>query len=198
MRIVDPDTGKPYVEKRRVRYNEPGQPRELTFSCYRHYPFLGRDRVREWFCAALDQARTKFAFQLWAYVIMPEHVHVLVYPGTAPERMSAFLQTLKEPVARKAIRHLQDTAPTWLARVSVPDGRRLRHRFWQPGGGYDRNITSTQALRAVIDYIHANPVRRGRVSAAGEWEWSSARWYAGRRPVKLAMDSGVLAELAGG
>jgi hypothetical protein len=70
MRIVDPETGRSYVEKRRVRYNEPGQPRELTFSCYRHYAFLGRDRTREWFCAALDEARTEFAFQLWAYVVM--------------------------------------------------------------------------------------------------------------------------------
>ena len=43
MRIIDPDTGKSYLEKRRVRYHEPGQPRELTFSCYRHYAFLGRD-----------------------------------------------------------------------------------------------------------------------------------------------------------
>src|SRR5438874_5834521 len=53
MRIVDPMTGTSYVEKRRVRYNEPGQPREMTFSCYRHYAFLGRDRTR----AALRSAR---------------------------------------------------------------------------------------------------------------------------------------------
>jgi putative transposase len=198
MRIVDPKTGKNYVEKRRVRYNEPGQPRVLTFSCYRHYAFLGRDRTRAWFCQALDEARTEYGFQLWAYVVMPEHVHILVYPGDVPERMSAFLQALKEPVARKAIRHLKDNAPEWLARVTVREGRRLRHRFWQPGGGYDRNITSTEALRAVIDYIHANPVRRGLVARAEDWEWSSARWYAGVRPVKLEMDNGVLVELASG
>src|SRR5438874_10495617 len=54
MRIVDPMTGTSYVEKRRVRYNEPGQPREPTSSCYRHYAFLGRDRTRAWFCEALD------------------------------------------------------------------------------------------------------------------------------------------------
>jgi len=85
MRIIDPDTGRSYVEKRRVRYNEPGQPRELTFSCYRGHPFLGRDRTRQWLCEALDKARRQFGFQLWAYVIMPEHAHVLVYPGRRPE-----------------------------------------------------------------------------------------------------------------
>src|SRR6266852_4346389 len=57
MRIVDPETGRSYVEKRRLRYNEPGQPRELTFSCYRQYAFLGRDRTRAWLCEALDEAR---------------------------------------------------------------------------------------------------------------------------------------------
>ena len=197
MRIVDPETGKNYVEKRRVRFNEPGQPRELTFSCYRHYAFLGRDRTREWFCEALDEARRKLAYQLWAYVVMPEHVHVL-YPGDAPDQMAAFLQAVKEPVARKAIRHLKDHASEWLTRVTVPEGRRLRHRFWQPGGGYDRNITSIEALRAMIDYIHANPVRRGLVARAEDWEWSSARWYAGLRTVKLEMDGSMLAELAMG
>ena len=198
MRIIDPETGKGYVEKRRVRFNEPGQPRELTFSCYRHYAFLGRDRTREWFCEALDKARRKLAYHLWAYVVMPEHVHVLVYPGDAPEQMSAFLRAVKEPVARKAIRHFKDHASAWLARVTVSEGRRLRHRFWQPGGGYDRNITSDEALRAMIDYIHANPVRRGLVARAEDWEWSSARWYAGLRPVKLEMDDSVLGELTGG
>jgi hypothetical protein len=56
-----------------------------------------------------------------------------------------FLQAVKEPVARKAIGHLKSNAPEWLARVTVRQGPPLRQRFWQPGGGYDRNITSTEA-----------------------------------------------------
>jgi putative transposase len=198
LRMVDPETGRTHVEKRRVRSNEPGQPRALTFSCSRPYAFLDRDRTRAWFCEALDEARTELAFQLWAYVVMPEHVHVLVYPGDAPERLSGFLQAVKEPVARKAIRYLKSHAPEWLARGTVREGARLRHRFWQPGGGYDRNITSTKALRAAIDYIHANPVRRGLVATAEVWEWSSARWYAGLRPVQMGIDQDVLTELARG
>jgi hypothetical protein len=67
------------------------------------YAFLRRDRTREWFCEALAEARSKLAYQLRAYVFMPAYVHVFVYPGDAPEQMSAFLQAVKEPVARKAI-----------------------------------------------------------------------------------------------
>ena len=195
MKIANPETGFIHFKKRLVRYNEPGQPRELTFSCYRHYAFLDRDRTRQWFCEALEAARTKFNFQLWAYVIMPEHVHVLVYPGEAPEEMSRFLQAVKEPIARKAIRFFKANAPSWLTRVTVREGPRIRHRFWQPGGGFDRNVTSVEVLRAMIDYIHSNPVRRGLVATAEDWEWSSARWFAGFRPVKLEMDPDVLTEL---
>src|SRR5437763_11039394 len=101
-----------------------------------------------------------------------------------------------EPVARQAIAYLKAKAPQWLARLTVHEGQRVRHRFWQPGGGYDRNITSTEALRAMIDYIHANPVRRGLVARVEHWEWSSARWYAGIQPVRIEMDSQVLVELA--
>ena len=108
----------------------------------------------------------------------------------------AILQELKEPVARKAVAYLKTAAPAWLARIRVSEGSRIRHRFWQPGGGYDRNITTEAVLRAMIDNIHANPVRRGLVSKAEDWEWSSARWYAGMRPVKIEMDDMFLAELA--
>jgi putative transposase len=129
MRIVDPETGRIYIEKRRRRYDEPGEARELTFSCYRHYPFLSRERTREWFREALEDARLQFGFQLWAYVLMPEHVHLLINPGDAPDQVSPFLQVLKEPVARKAIAYLKANAPGWLSRLTVREGRRVRHRF---------------------------------------------------------------------
>ena len=196
MRIVDPNSGRHYVEKRLHRFNEPGQPRELTFSCYRRFRVLESERTRQWFGEALEAARATFGFQVWAYVLMPEHVHLLVYPGEHPEQVSAFLKALKEPIARKAVAYLKAHDRSWLERLRVREGRRLRHRFWQPGGGYDRNITTAAALRAAIDYIHANPVGRGLVAQAEDWEWSSARWYAGIRPVRIEMDAGILTELA--
>jgi putative transposase len=198
MEIVDPLTVRKYVRKRRVRCNEQGSPRELTFSCYKQFQFLARERTREWFRDALEKARAEFGFQLWAYVIMPEHVHLLVNPGVGvdDDQVSRFLQSLKEPVARKAVAYLKHASPKWLERTTVREGQRVRHRFWQPGGGYDRNVLSTEALRAMIDYIHANPVRRGLVSHAEDWEWSSARWFAGLRPARIEMNAEVLLELA--
>jgi putative transposase len=198
MRIFDPLTGQTHFEKRRKRYNEPHQPRELTFSCYQRIPFFSCERTCEWLIQSLEKARKKFGFQLWAYVIMPDHLHLLVNPLDAADDMSEFLQAIKEPVARKAINYLKANSPEWLARITVHEGQRVRHRFWQPGGGYDRNITSSETLRAMIEYIHANPLRRGLVTSIEDYEYSSARWYAGIRPVKIEMDEQVLVELSRG
>lgn len=65
------------------RYNEPGHAHALTFSCFQRRPFLARDRTRQWMLEAIDQARTKHGFHLWAYVLIPEHVHLLLGPTQA-------------------------------------------------------------------------------------------------------------------
>ena len=64
------------VRKRRISYDEPGHAHELTFSCYGRLPLLSKDRTRLWLIEALDVARQRWAFELWAYVIMPEHAHM--------------------------------------------------------------------------------------------------------------------------
>ena len=91
-------------------------------------------------------------------------------------------------MARRAIAFLEENAPHWLPRITVREGKRVRRRFWRPGGGYDRNGTAPPTIHQMIEYIHANPVRRGLVAAAEEWEWSSARWYRGMEPVRIEMD----------
>jgi putative transposase len=188
MRVTDPTTGRTFFSKRRRRFDDEHTPRELTFSCYKGYPFLSRDRTRAWFVDALRDARQKWAIDLWAWVIMPEHVHLIVTPRGPGVQIGAFQAAIKEQVARKAIQWLKQNAPEWIARITVREGTRERRRFWQPGGGYDRNIDDVDTLQKTIDYFHLNPVRRGLVSNAIDWQWSSARWYAGIRPVLIDMD----------
>ena len=191
MRIFNPATGKSYFRKRRVRIDEPRQARELTFSCYKRFEFLSRDRTRQWFIDALIEARQKFPFDLWAYVIMPEHVHLLVYPHDDCPNVGLVAGSIKESVSRPAIRFLEEHAPEWIPRITVHEGKRIRRRFWQPGGGYDRNVVELATLQMMIDYTHMNPVRRGLVARPEDWLWSSARWYAGIRPVPIEMDATI-------
>ena len=75
-----------------------------------------------------------------------------------------------------------------LIRDEQPGGS-VAYRFWQRGGGHDRNLREPEAIHAEIEYMHNNPVRRGLVARAEDWPWSSAAWYAGVREVVLVPDA---------
>jgi len=178
--------------KRCRRYNEPGHAHALTFSCFRNRPFFSSDRSRRWFVRALEAARDRHAFDLWAWCIMPEHVHVLILPRRNEYSISAILKTLKQSVSRVALEHLRDTRSQamHLLEDRQPNGK-VSYRFWQRGGGYDRNLMEPATVFAEIDYIHANPVRRGLCERPIEWAWSSAREYvrAGSGMLRLNLES---------
>jgi putative transposase len=189
MRVIDPTSGREFFSKRRRRFDEERMPRELTFSCYQRLPLLNRDRSRQWFVEALNEARTHWPIDLWAWVIMPEHVHLLIAPREGKVPVGKFQGEIKERTARPAIAWLELNAPRWLSRITVREGSRVRRRFWQPGGGYDRNIDHYDTLLASINYFHLNPVKRGLVERPEDWPWSSAGWYAGIRPPLIEMDA---------
>lgn len=184
MRLAD---GR-YRKLRRLS-DVPGEAHELTFSCYRRLKMFSRDRTRCWLIEALGAARRRHGFELWAYVIMPEHVHVLLYPNRDEYDTGAIRQSIKQPVGRKALNWLKSNSPAWLVELrKVSANGRVHHRFWQPGGGYDRSVMKVETAWATVDYIHHNPVRRGLVEQPVEWAWSSARWYEGEGEVVLAMN----------
>ena len=170
--------------RRRPTVNEPGHAHELTFSCFRGLPFLGPDRTCQWLAEAIDEARSQFDFALWAYVFMPEHVHLLIFPRRPQYDIAVIRKAIKEPVGRKAVNYLRRHAPTWLPRIEIKCGKRIEHRFWQAGGGYDRNAYEPETIMSMVEYIHANPVRRSLVVRAEDWKWSSAGWFEGKNSLK--------------
>ncbi|MDX1968181.1 MAG: transposase, partial [Planctomycetaceae bacterium] len=165
--------------KRCRRDNEVGHAHALTFSCFQRRPFLSRDRSRLWFLRALEAARDRHAFDLWAWCIMPEHVHLLLWPRNPVYSISSILKTLKLSVSSLALAYVRQFAPQSLRQFEdrQPNGC-VAHRFWQRGGGYDRNLTEPRTIFAEIDYIHANPVKRHLCERSIDWLWSSAREYA--------------------
>lgn len=159
--------------------NTPGDAHELTFSCYGRKPWLRSDRVCHWFLENLKVARKEHHFEVWAYVLMPEHVHLLVWPKSAPCDIACIRDAIKAPVGRQVIEHVSLYRKDWLPNMTRKRGRRTERLFWQSGGGYDRNVRNMKTLQAMIDYIHLNPVRRGLVERARDWPWSSAAAFEG-------------------
>ena len=174
--------------RHRRAFNEPGHAHELTFTCYRRFRFLSAERTCDWLARAIDDARSKLDFALWAFVFMPEHVHLVVCPRRIEYKVADILKAIKEPVGRQAVEHVRLHAPEWLPRITRRRGQRVERLFWQSGGGFDRNITAQRTLMAMIDYIHLNPVRRGLVERASDWHWSSAGWSEGKAGCPLVPD----------
>lgn len=156
----------------------PGHVHALTFSCYHRLPLLTKDRTRKWFLESLERACHKHEYDCLAFVIMPEHVHLVVAPRGETYSISNFLQSVKQSVSLKAKKWLVENDPAGMKRMQLIDGKgRIVFRFWQQGGGYDRNIVSERYLLSMIQYIHDNPVRRNLVEEPSDWTWSSAGWY---------------------
>ena len=131
----------------------------ITTSCYHRQPLLSPER-RDLFLQVLEQVRRRYHFAVVGYVVMPEHVHLLL---GEPERYdpSVVMQVLKQSFARM-VQRLDggSESPLW------------QRRF------YDFVVWSQKKRGEKLNYIHLNPVKRGLVEKPEQWKWSSYRYYA--------------------
>jgi len=155
-------------------YDNEGTARFVTFGCYRNLPFHNDDKAKRIFLEELDRTRSKHGFELLAYVIMPEHVHLVLHP---PDGMPLGL-VVREMKSCSAKRYFALEGPVG------PDTRRV---FWQKRC-YDHNCRTPETTLEKIRYCHNNPVRRSLVSEPGEWVWSSYNCYCGADDVPLHVD----------
>lgn len=107
-------------------------------------PFFRRRRERK---TAVDRAVRGQSCRLIAYVFMPEHVHLLVQPTTVDVRIDRLLKAIKTPFSVRIRRRLEDVGSPLLERLIVRERPGVnRFRFWQEGGGYDRNLRSLKTV----------------------------------------------------
>lgn len=139
------------------RFQETRHLHFITFSCYHRDPLLATPQGRSIFEQTLERVRKWYGLYVTGYVVMPEHVHLLV---SEPERgkLSVAIQMLKQNVACE-LRTLAGDGPFWQARY------------------YDFNVWSERKLMEKLRYLHRNPVKRGLVDRPEEWAWSSFRHY---------------------
>ncbi len=161
----------PGRRKQLKRFEHPNHARFVTFSTYQRLPLLSNDRIKQCFVDHLQGAKQRFGFHLYAWVVMPEHVHLLMWPRVEEAPLSVVLRDLKREFAREVLGRWRELNAPVLPRLIAPDGST---RFWQRGGGYDRNVYSEEEFFEKANYIHNNPVTRGLVTRADEWRWSSA------------------------
>ncbi|MGO4518644.1 transposase [Terriglobus sp. 2YAB30_2] len=124
----------------------------VTFSCDGRRPYLGTVAAKDLFLETLRSASQKYQVEVIGYVIMPEHVHLLIAIPKEKEEVAlwTFIQALKVSVAKRS-----PQKPFCLPRY------------------YDFNVLTTAKIREKLDYMHNNPVVRGLVPLPEMWQWSS-------------------------
>lgn len=145
----------------------------ITFSCYQRLPLLGSASARDAFVRILGEMRGQFGFSLVGYVVMPEHVHLLISepPSGTP---SDVMRELKKHVSVA----IGGVRPVAIAPSSAPrSGSEERMRsFWQRRF-YDFNVWGLEKKNEKLHYMHTNPVKRGLVRNPKDWIWSSYCFY---------------------
>ena len=140
----------------------------ITFSCYHRQQLFTTARRRDCFATTLEEVRKKYDFLVVGYVVMPEHVHLLVGESEIADP-STVIKVLKQRVSRRLLGN----------RSGIPAQPGLSERqshFWQKRF-YDFNVFTKRKRIEKLKYMHRNPVKRGLVAAPEQWIWSSFNSY---------------------
>lgn len=145
----------------------------ITFSCYQRRQLLDDPRRRDLFLHILEQTRQAYRFVALGYVVMPEHVHLLL---GEPERAnpSVVIQAAKQRFAQSVIEAWRAEHPSasWPWRDSAGECHFWQRRF------YDFVVWTEKKVTEKLNYMHENPVKRGLAAKPEDWRWSSFRYYA--------------------
>jgi putative transposase len=178
------------------RYDEPGHAHFWTLSCYRRLAFFWHDDLKQVVIDALRMLRQRFGICLIAYVVMPDHLHVVLYPhprgNSQPVRISTLLHAFKKHVGfhgKAKLRSLwRRRGELWSAPLNDWAVGRLEKRIILVPRGFDFNTFKPETLIEKVDYCHRNPLTRGLVEHAEDWPWSNYRYYELDDASVLAMD----------
>lgn len=182
------------MPSRLSRHDEAGHIHFWTLSCYRRLQFFHDDGMKRVVIDALRRLQLQLDICLIGYVIMPEHLHILLLPHRRgedePTPIGSVLQCFKQYVGRHGKKRLREVWRKQKSLWSPPLNKWARGEFDKQEimstRGFDRNIFTERELRQKLDYCHKNPIARGLVDRAEQWPWSSYRFY-------MAGDESVLA-----
>ena len=138
-------------------------------------PVFRAEAIKRVTCQAIDEARLSGGFLLFAYVMMPDHVHLLT---DSPYKPSEVLRRIKGTIAHRVIEYLKE-------KDYASSLRKLRHEEWKRHRryslwGHESNVFSVfseSVLMKKVNNIQLNPVRAGLVERAIDYRWSSARYW---------------------
>jgi putative transposase len=164
----------------------------LTSVTNNRFPVFRTDKLKEITVKALDEARNSHNILIFAYVIMPEHYHIIT---DSNRKISEVLRLINGITARRIIDYLKENNFTSSLEKLRQETKKREYKYslWEhhPNAFSINNETT---LMQKVNYIHQNPVRAGLVEKAEDYLYSSARiWH--RKPLEnepLEVDIGKI------
>ncbi len=155
------------MPSRLKRFQESRQTHFVTFCCHRRRESFTDALAKRTFEVALERVRRGFRLCVYGYVVMPEHVHLLL---SEPQRatLADAIKSLKQGVSRRLI---GEAAHFWQARY------------------YDFNVRDYPPHAEKLRYIRRNPVQRGLCQRPEDWEWSRLLQHANGYEGKIEIES---------
>jgi putative transposase len=146
-----------------TRFHHSGQSRFVTFCCRHRHPWFTTDATCRTFESALERVRRSYGLSVYGYVVMREHVHLLL-SEPQQDTLADALKSLKQGVSRRLIGN---------NRLTIGAGGHVWEKRY-----YDLNIRNRAQFVEKLRYIHRNPVKGGLCEGPEDWPWSSFRHYA--------------------
>src|SRR5579864_1670957 len=174
------------------RFHQSAQSHFVTMSCYHRQPRFNTPGTCDSFLHCLEEMRCRFSMRIYGYVVMPEHVHLLVSePGpTVPQvrvrSVDANLGPDINPSGATLAEALHFLKLSFTKRLPGLTGE--TGSFWQKRY-YDRNVRDEDEFKVKLRYLHRNPFKRGLVTNPEDWKWSSFRHYALREVGVVEIES---------
>jgi len=166
------------MARSRYTITEPDKPHFLTCTVMEWLPVFSRPETVGILLDSWRYQREHEGLRMYGYVVMENHIHFVAQA----ERLDKCLASFKSFTAKRIINQLEEQQAEYLLtrlRFSKRAHKSDReYQFWQEGS-HAELVFSEAMMREKLEYIHANPVKRGYVDKAEQWRYSSARSYAG-------------------
>jgi putative transposase len=144
----------------------------LRFRCRKGWQLLQSDPAIMLVIRTIEDARQQRDFDLWAYVVLPDHVHVVIWPRKDVDSMAMIAEAIRDPVTQAALNA----------------GIISREPFWEMGEPYDQPLGSVREIHTAMMLLHENPVKRKLVERPEAYKYSSAAFWMGSDDVPIKMD----------
>jgi REP element-mobilizing transposase RayT len=179
----------------------------LTSVAKDRLPVFRTDEIKEIAGKALDESRRSGKFALYAYVIMPDHLHVITDSARASEDTLRFINGI---ISHRVITYLKEKGyESSLLKLRQETKRRhYQHSLWDHHPNV-RVLFTEKMLMERVHYIHENAVRAGLIERAKDYRYSSVRcwnrtslddekllmdignikWRSGRRSLQIVLET---------